>query len=459
MIVFLTLLYVGVLAVAIKMGLIKPTLFWKISPAIWMIVLFILLFLPMQWGAPSGNVNVYQPIIEIVPNVSGEVIDVPVKPLAPLESGDVLFQIDPVPFQATVDGLRAQLEAAKQDVERLDASAKAAAASVDTTKDEIEIQKSNVESAEAQVAVAENNLQQAESQRDKSLRFAEDLKGQLDAAKRELDRQRKLLAQNAGSASESDRAEAQYTNFLSQFNVAMSDARLAEQNVSGTRLTLEAEKANANAVRLRLDQLVQAELPRVTEVAREARLAADSMVGDEHTLVAKARAQLEAAEFDLEQTTVRAPAKGHVAFLSLRPGQRVASLPMRSWMAFIDHEKTEIVVSINQFALRHVRPGQDAEVTFKIYPGKVFKAKVNRIVDVNSSAQLQASGQIGALNHSDTAEPYGVILEIDDDAIDPMMLAGGASGSATIYTNSMQATHVIRRVMIRMDAWLNYIVP
>ena len=84
-------------------------------------MLFILLFLPMQWGAPSGNVNVYQPIIEIVPNVIGEIIDVPVKPLAPLESGDVLFQIDPVPFQATVDGLLSQLEAAKQHVERLDA--------------------------------------------------------------------------------------------------------------------------------------------------------------------------------------------------------------------------------------------------------------------------------------------------------------------------------------------------
>jgi hypothetical protein len=34
MVVFLTLLYVGVLYVAIKMGLIKPTLVWKISPAI-----------------------------------------------------------------------------------------------------------------------------------------------------------------------------------------------------------------------------------------------------------------------------------------------------------------------------------------------------------------------------------------------------------------------------------------
>jgi uncharacterized BrkB/YihY/UPF0761 family membrane protein len=27
------------------------------------------------------------------------------------------------------------------------------------------------------------------------------------------------------------------------------------------------------------------------------------------------------------------------------------------------------------------------------------------------------------------------------------------------YTESMKATHVIRRVMIRMDAWTNYVIP
>ena len=40
-----------------------------------------------------------------------------------------------------------------------------------------------------------------------------------------------------------------------------------------------------------------------------------------------------------------------------------------------------------------------------------------------------------------------------------MKLAGGAKGFAAIYTESMQTTHVIRKVMIRMDAWTNYVLP
>ncbi len=47
----------------------------------------------------------------------------------------------------------------------------------------------------------------------------------------------------------------------------------------------------------------------------------------------------------------------------------------------------------------------------------------------------------------------------EDETIDVQKLAGGASGSAAIYTDSMQPTHVIRQVMIRMDAWMNYIIP
>ena len=103
MIVFLTLLYVGALAIAVKVGLVKLTLWWKMSPLVWMLLLFVLLFLPMQWGAPGGSVNVYQYVVEVIPNVSGEVVDVPVEALEPLEPGDVLFQIDPIPFQAKVD--------------------------------------------------------------------------------------------------------------------------------------------------------------------------------------------------------------------------------------------------------------------------------------------------------------------------------------------------------------------
>ena len=42
-----------------------------------MLLLFIVLFIPMQWGAPPGNVTQHQFVVEIVPNVCGTIIEVP----------------------------------------------------------------------------------------------------------------------------------------------------------------------------------------------------------------------------------------------------------------------------------------------------------------------------------------------------------------------------------------------
>jgi hypothetical protein len=38
-------------------------------------------------------------------------------------------------------------------------------------------------------------------------------------------------------------------------------------------------------------------------------------------------------------------------------------------------------------------------------------------------------------------------------------MPGGSVGSAAIYTESVKATHIIRKVMVRMDAWLRYLLP
>ena len=74
MIAFLTLIYVGALFLAVKVGIIRMNTFWKISPVLWMVVLFFVLFVPMQWGAPAGAVLMYRPVVEIVPNVNGVVM-------------------------------------------------------------------------------------------------------------------------------------------------------------------------------------------------------------------------------------------------------------------------------------------------------------------------------------------------------------------------------------------------
>ena len=54
----------------------------------------------------------FQYVIPIVPNVAGQVVEVPVEGNQALKKGDVLFRIDPTPYQFKVDQLRASLDQA-----------------------------------------------------------------------------------------------------------------------------------------------------------------------------------------------------------------------------------------------------------------------------------------------------------------------------------------------------------
>jgi multidrug resistance efflux pump len=84
--------------------------FWKCSPLIVPLLLMFGLFIPMGWGAPQGPALVVRNSVAVVPDVAGEVTDVPVQANQPLKAGDVLFKIDPTPYQSQLDALTAQLK-------------------------------------------------------------------------------------------------------------------------------------------------------------------------------------------------------------------------------------------------------------------------------------------------------------------------------------------------------------
>src|SRR5215510_6114678 len=105
MIVAIFNVYLVLLFLLVKLKIVPFNLFWKISPANVLVLLLFGLFIPMGWGAPSGPTIVLRNSVPIVPDVAGEVIDVPVVANTPLKAGDVLFKIDPVPYQAQVDAL------------------------------------------------------------------------------------------------------------------------------------------------------------------------------------------------------------------------------------------------------------------------------------------------------------------------------------------------------------------
>jgi multidrug resistance efflux pump len=75
------------------------------------------LILFMNIVAPSSSdVRAQNYVIPIVPRVTGQVTEVPIEPNRPIKKGDVLFKIDPVPFEAAANAAEATLRGAKDQL-------------------------------------------------------------------------------------------------------------------------------------------------------------------------------------------------------------------------------------------------------------------------------------------------------------------------------------------------------
>jgi multidrug resistance efflux pump len=169
------------------------------------------------------------------------------------------------------------------------------------------------------------------------------------------------------------------------------------------------------------------------------------------------KAQLEGAQWNLDKTVVRAPADGYVTNVALRKGARVTNLPLAPVMAFIDTSDTLIGVEIAQNDARYVRPGQDAEVTFKAMPGRIYAAKVESILQAVATGQVQTSG-LAVAPKAIQSVPFVVRIKLDDAEF-ARGLPAGATGEAAIFTDHVKAAHVIRKVLLRQVAIINYVNP
>lgn len=169
------------------------------------------------------------------------------------------------------------------------------------------------------------------------------------------------------------------------------------------------------------------------------------------------RAELAAASWNLEKTVVRAPANGYVTNIALRKGARVAALPMTPVMAFIDTSETVIGTEVAQINARYIEPGQPAEVTFKFLPGRIFSGHVETVLQAISTGQVQPSG-FAVTPQRVEAAPFVVRIKLDDAGV-TRRLPAGSTGAAAIFTEHVKPSHIIRRVMLRMTAILNYINP
>lgn len=173
------------------------------------------------------------------------------------------------------------------------------------------------------------------------------------------------------------------------------------------------------------------------------------------------QAQLNIAQFELDNTIVRAPSKGYVTHVTLRPGVYAVKMPLRPAMVFVPQEEYAYVAWMRQNSQLRLTQGDEAEIAFDGLPGQVFSAKVKQVLPVIAEGQVQPSGNLLGFTGSPPAGRVPVVLEINDPDFDQYreMMPGGSYGQAALYSEHFHHVAIMRKILLRMAAWMNYIFP
>ncbi|MCL2918995.1 HlyD family secretion protein [Shewanella litorisediminis] len=340
------------------------------------IVLLGTLLLLMNYNHPySRFAREYFVTVPINPLVTGKVVDVAVTPNDPIREGDVLFRLDPRPFESALIQKQAALKAAEQEVPQLEAAWETAKASVERAQADRDRSKSEYERYEAG--------------------------------------RRKGGANSPFTALELDNKRQLY-------------------------FAAEAQLTAARAEEMRV------------------RYAYESNIDGVNTKVAAARAELARAEFDLEQSVVRAPSDGVVTHMALRPGMVVVPMPLRPVMSFIPNGQRYFVGAFWQNSMLRLKAGDEAEVILDAAPGQVFKGRVAQILPAMAEGEVQANGQLQS--SARMFQRGRVLVMIEFERSDEMQaFPAGVAGQVAIYTDHFSHVAVMRKVLLRMQGWLNYL--
>jgi multidrug resistance efflux pump len=398
----------------IKLKLLPWTTPWKVGVAIFPVVAIAAMLLLLNIFAPTTtDVRVVKYVVPIVSQVRGRVIEVPVENNRPVKKGDVLFRIDPEPYQAEVRTLEAQL-----------ASNEAKVVADQARLNEMQARLPDAEASERELT---EQLNQATSQ-------VTALQASLELAKKRVAQNTELAAVGAGNRFDLEQAQTNAIELASQ----ISAGRAAEAQV-----------------REKLSGRVKGDFAAIAGVKAQIATAL-AQVRASQALVDTTRAQLENARWNLAQTTVVAPANGTMVNVMLRPGFFVAGMPFNEVMTFVDTEY-QVFAMFNQNELHQVHPGNEAEITLDSYPGRVIKAHVDSVIWAQAQGQVDASGELPRTTFTPPPGQFPVKLVVapKDNAL---FLAAGARGAAAIYTEHLALIHIIRKVLIRVSSNLDYLI-
>ncbi|MGZ0078799.1 efflux RND transporter periplasmic adaptor subunit [Methylomonas sp. YC3] len=322
-------------------------------------------------------------IVGIAPEVSGRIVELHVQDNQYVKQGDLLYVINPQPYQARLDKAKAELLLAEKDVDSRRASSGSAEMAIERLEHQRAAASAEVKKIEAEDEYLHNYLERLEPLADKQYVTADQLK--------------QARSRYAASRAELADAKAKELSARSAIEEAKSDSRRA-----------------------------------VSLVAQ---------VGDVNARIEAARALVTAAELDLEYCYVRAPFNAYVTNLNTREGEYAKA--GTQMFALVDDRQWYVIADFKETYLQSIKPGQEAEVFLVAYPGKRFRGVVTGIGWANSPDNIKQHGVLPeidrTLNWVILASRFPVRIEIKQhDPAHPLRM--GMTAFVTVRKVTADAT-------------------
>ncbi|MBE2242928.1 MAG: HlyD family secretion protein [Burkholderiaceae bacterium] len=378
---------------------------WNITSQVIVVIIPVValtaLILTLNVVAPStSDVRVFKYVVQILPQVRGRVLEVPVEPNRLVKKGQLLFRIDPTPYQNDLNVAKARLAADQAKLAQAGANVVDASAAGRQLNEQLKAASAEVRS----------------------------LQPRLDLARLRVRQNRELVATGAGDRFALEQSEANVIELEAQIATAAANEAQVAQKLSGR---VDGELASVAAARAQF---------------ATAKAQVDST-----------RADVANAQWNLDQTAVYAPADGYAINVQLRPGSYVVSVPLSPAMSFVE-QQYQVIALYQQNELVWVKPGDEAEFALNTMPGRMIKAKVDSIVWAQGQGQLQQSGTVPQTGSFPQAPGrFPVRLDVVDPDPD-LFLAAGASGHGAIYTDHVEMIHIVRKVIVRVGTITDYLV-
>ena len=386
----------------------------------------------LQWETrpQTDDATVRANFVGIAPQVSGHIVHLDVRDNQLVHEGELLFLIDPRPYEIALARARATLALTRKEVDGLRNGAATAAAGVARADAQRQASADDVTRRELDPVVADAEIVRLEAQRraaDSALIRAE---AEFRHADDHLKRVEPLLAQQFVTADRVEEARTQQVSAAMGVEQARTSVHAALAALDEARARKRAAVATVAATRA---QHLASEA--ALQQARTDRARAEDAIGDIagiNARLAAAEAAVHSAELDLSYCRVHAPFTGKVVNLNIsngafaRAGMEVFTL--------VDTRTWYVVANFRETQLRHIPAGAPVDLYLQSRPGQRFHGTVVGLgwaVLPENGTSVQGLPRVErSLDWIRLAARFPVRIKVDDPD-DTFRL--GASAVATVH--------------------------